>query len=59
MKDSVLYISMVAASKYVGAGLVVIGVVGDGIGIGVILMVIWFQLLEILIYKMHYYVICS
>jgi len=36
MKDSVLYISLVAASKYVGAGLAVIGVVGAGIGIGII-----------------------
>src|SRR4029078_2660576 len=36
MKDSILYISLVASSKYIGAGLAVIGVVGAGIGIGVI-----------------------
>jgi len=36
MKDSILYVSLVAASKYVGAGLAVIGVVGAGIGIGII-----------------------
>ena len=36
MRESVFYITLVAASKYIGAGMAVIGVVGAGIGIGVI-----------------------
>jgi len=36
MKNSVLYISLVAAAKYIGAGVAVSGVIGAGIGIGVI-----------------------
>jgi F0F1-type ATP synthase membrane subunit c/vacuolar-type H+-ATPase subunit K len=36
MKNSVLYISLVAASKYIGAGVAVSGVIGAGAGIGII-----------------------
>lgn len=36
MKNSVFFVTMVSASKYLGAGMAVIGVVGAGIGIGVI-----------------------
>jgi len=36
MKNTVLYVSLVAASKYIGAGVAVCGVIGAGIGIGVI-----------------------
>ncbi len=36
MKTSVLYVSLVAAAKYLGAGMAVTGVIGAGIGIGVI-----------------------
>lgn len=36
MKESVLYVSLVAASKYVGAGMAVSGVIGAGVGIGII-----------------------
>ncbi len=34
--DNVLYVSLVASSKYIGAGLATIGVIGSGIGIGII-----------------------
>jgi len=36
MKNSVLYVSLVAAAKYIGAGVAVSGVIGAGVGIGVI-----------------------
>jgi F-type H+-transporting ATPase subunit c len=36
MKESVFFISLVTASKYIGAGLAVSGVIGAGVGIGVI-----------------------
>lgn len=36
MKNSVLYVSLVAASKYIGAGLAVSGVIGAGAGIGIV-----------------------
>jgi F-type H+-transporting ATPase subunit c len=36
MKNSVFYVSMVAASKYIGAGIAVLGVIGAGIGVGII-----------------------
>jgi F-type H+-transporting ATPase subunit c len=36
MKNSLFYVTLVAASKYIGSGLAVVGVVGAGIGIGVI-----------------------
>jgi F-type H+-transporting ATPase subunit c len=36
MKNSILYISLVAAAKYIGAGLAVSGVIGAGVGIGVV-----------------------
>jgi F-type H+-transporting ATPase subunit c len=34
--DNVLYVSLVASSKFIGAGLATIGVIGAGIGIGII-----------------------
>jgi len=36
MKNTVLYVSLVAASKYIGAGIAVCGVIGAGAGIGII-----------------------
>lgn len=36
MKNSILYVSLVAAAKYIGAGLAVSGVIGAGAGIGII-----------------------
>jgi len=36
MNNSVLYVSLVAASKYIGAGMAVSGVIGAGAGIGII-----------------------
>jgi F-type H+-transporting ATPase subunit c len=36
MENSVIYISLVAASKYIGAGLAVSGVIGAGAGIGIV-----------------------
>lgn len=36
MKNSVIYISLVGAAKYIGAGLAVSGVIGAGVGIGVV-----------------------
>ena len=36
MKENVFYVTMVAAAKYIGAGIAVTGVIGAGIGIGVI-----------------------
>jgi len=36
MKENILYISLVSASRYIGAGMAVSGVIGAGIGIGII-----------------------
>jgi F-type H+-transporting ATPase subunit c len=36
MKNTVLYISLVGAAKYIGAGVAVSGVIGAGAGIGII-----------------------
>jgi len=36
MKNSVIYISLVTAARYIGAGVAVSGVIGAGAGIGII-----------------------
>ena len=36
MKNSVIFISLVTAARYIGAGIAVSGVIGAGAGIGII-----------------------
>jgi F0F1-type ATP synthase membrane subunit c/vacuolar-type H+-ATPase subunit K len=54
MKNTVLYVSLVAASKYIGAGVAVSGVIGAGAGIGIIFAGYMIAVSRIRIYKTLY-----